>query len=287
VALRFRFHTLMDVEKHYLRKEYLLFPFLEQHGVTGPPKVMWGKHDETRALLKSAVDTLSAQDEPITAGEARSVVRLVLQPASHAVTEMIDKEEQILLPMCLDTLTEEEWRQIQQQSPEHGFCLYDPPDTWRPETAPAAAESPETGRVRLASGGFSPAELTAILNTIPFDLTFVDRDDKVRYFTQGRERIFSRSRAILGRKVQFCHPPSSVGVVQRILDDFHSGRHDRAAFWIEMKGRFISIEYFALRDAGGDYLGCLEVSQDLTEKRALTGERRLLAYADREASDAG
>ncbi len=119
-----------------------------------------------------------------------------------------------------------------------------------------------------------------MLNTIPFDLTFVDKDDTVRYFTQGRERIFSRTRAILGRQVQFCHPPKSVHVVQQILDDFRAGRHERAQFWLELKGRFLSIEYYALRGDAGEYLGCLEVSQDLTEKRALQGEQRLLSYAD-------
>jgi hypothetical protein len=123
-------------------------------------------------------------------------------------------------------------------------------------------------------------ELNAILNTIPFDLTFVDKDDTVRYFTQGRERIFARNRAILGRQVQLCHPPSSVHVVERILADFKSGKHDRAAFWINMHGRFISIEYFALRNESKEYLGVLEVSQDLTEKRALEGEQRLLNYGD-------
>ncbi|MBI5480873.1 MAG: DUF438 domain-containing protein [Deltaproteobacteria bacterium] len=119
-----------------------------------------------------------------------------------------------------------------------------------------------------------------MLNTIPFDLTFVDRDDTVRYFTQGRERIFSRSRAVLGRQVQYCHPPGSVHIVQQILDDFRAGRHDRAHFWITLRDRFVSIEYFALRGAAGEYLGCLEVSQDLTEKRALEGDQRLLNYAD-------
>lgn len=148
--------------------------------------------------------------------------------------------------------------------------------------APPDAAGADAGRVRLPSGSFTPAELTAVLNTIPFDLTFVDRDDTVRYFTQGTERIFARSRAILGRKVQFCHPPSSVKVVEQILSDFHSGRHEQAAFWINLRGRFVHIEYFALRDPGGNYLGCLEVSQDLTEKRALTGEQRLLSYTDRE-----
>jgi hypothetical protein len=125
----------------------------------------------------------------------------------------------------------------------------------------------------------SPAELLAILNTIPFDLTFVDKDDTVRYFTQGRERIFTRSRAILGRQVQYCHPPSSVAIVEQILAAFKSGAKDHAAFWITMRGRFIHIEYYALRDPAGGYLGCLEVSQDLTDKRALTGEQRLLSWA--------
>ena len=119
-----------------------------------------------------------------------------------------------------------------------------------------------------------------MLNSIPFDLTFVDKDDRVRYFTQGRERIFARSRAILGRKVQLCHPPSSVHIVEKILDDFHAGRQSRAPFWINLKDRFIHIEYFALRDKDGGYLGTLEVSQDLTEKRALGGEQRLLSYSE-------
>jgi DUF438 domain-containing protein len=284
--VRVHFNNLMDVEKHYLRKEYLLFPFLEKHGITGPPKVMWGKHDETRGLLKSAMETLQVV-EAISAEEARSVVGMLLEPASKSVSEMVDKEEHILLPMCLDTLSMGEWYEIKRQGNEYGFCLYDPPDTWHPADIPEEAvdkEAAERGRIQLPSGSFTVVELTAILNAIPFDLTFVDRDDTVRYFTQGRERIFSRSRAILGRKVQYCHPPASVKIVEQILSDFHSGLHERAAFWITLQGRFVHIEYFALRDAAGDYLGCLEVSQDLTEKRALTGDQRLLSYSDRESA---
>jgi len=116
------------------------------------------------------------------------------------------------------------------------------------------------------------------LNSIPFDLTFVDANDTVRYFTQGAERIFERTRAILGRRVQNCHPPSSVHIVERILEDFRSGKENQAAFWINLAGRFISIEYFAMRDEKGGYLGTLEVSQDLTGKRKLEGEQRLLTY---------
>ncbi|UCE41339.1 MAG: DUF438 domain-containing protein [Candidatus Aminicenantes bacterium] len=276
------FNALMDVEKHYLRKENLLFPFLEKHGVTGPPTVMWGKHDETRELLKGAMEALGAT-EGITVDEAKTVIDLVFEPASRAVEDMIGKEEEILFPMCLDTLSDTEWLQIERQSIEYGFCLYDPKVRWSPEGLELEeVMSEETDRIQLPSGGFDVKELTAILNSIPFDMTFVDKDDKVRYFTQGRERIFARSRAILGRNVRQCHPPSSVGVVERILEDFKSGKEDHTAFWITLGERFIHIEYFALRNEDGHYLGTLEVSQDLTEKRKLEGEQRLLQYVQKD-----
>ncbi len=272
------FNALMDVEKHYLRKENLLFPFLEKHGVTGPPTVMWGKHDESRELLKGVIEALIAVDE-ISVDEAKTVIDLVLYPASQAVDDMIGKEEEILFPMSLDTLSDEEWLQIERQSIEYGFCLYDPKVKWSPKGVELEEiKSEERDKIQLPSGSFNVDELTAILNTIPFDMTFVDKDDKVRYFTQGRERIFARSRAILGRNVRQCHPPSSVHVIEKILDDFKSGKEDHTAFWITLKDRFIHIEYFALRSEEGEYLGTLEVSQDLTEKRKLEGEQRLLQY---------
>ncbi len=276
------FNSLMDVEKHYLRKENLLFPFLEKHGITGPPMVMWGKHDETRELLKGALETLKATDG-ISVEEAKTVIDLVLNPASRAVDDMISKEEEILFPMSLDTLKEEEWFEIFKQSIEYGFCLYDPQVSWKPEGIEfEESVSDETGKIQLPSGSFHVPELMAVLNTIPFDMTFVDKDDRVRYFTQGKERIFARSRAILGRKVLQCHPPSSAHIVEKILDDFKSGREDHAAFWITLNERFIHIEYFALRGEAGEYLGSLEVSQDLTEKRKLDGEQRLLQYATKD-----
>ncbi len=274
--LRVRFNALMDVEKHYLRKEHLLFPFLEKRGITGPPTVMWGKHDEARALLKGAVETLAAA-AGATAGEARALVPLVLQPAVEAIAGMIDKEQQILLPMCLDALDEAEWGAIADGSGDLGYCLVVPEASWRPAgAAPVAATG--DGRVRLPSGSFTPAQLQAVLNTIPFDITFVDADDTVRYFSEGRERIFARTRAIIGRKVEYCHPPKSVAIVQKILSDFREGRETHAQFWIELGGKFLCIEYFALHDEAGEFLGTLEVSQDLTAKRALSGQQRLLNY---------
>ncbi len=278
--IRVNLHKLTDIDKHYRRKENLVFPFLEKHEITGPPTVMWGKHDQIRELLKVAIETYEHAGE-VSVEEARTLVELVFKPASDGIEDMIFKEEQILFPMCLDTLTEQEWWQVYNQSLEIGFCLYDPKDEWQPSgiAAEQSTGGQPAGRVQLPSGSLTPEELNAILNTIPFDLTFVDSDDTVRYFTQGTERIFDRNRAILGRKVQLCHPPHSVHIVQKILEDFKSGRESRAPFWINMKGRFIHIEYFALRDKQGKYLGTLEVSQDLTDKRALQGDQRLLSYA--------
>ncbi len=277
-----RFNALFDVEKHYLRKEYLLFPFLEKHGVTGPPTVMWGKHDETRELLKGAMDSLDVLDGS-NLDEAKTVFALVFKPASKSIADMIGKEEEILFPMTMDTLDDTEWYEIEKQSLEYGFCLYDPKVVWTPKDIKTDEDvQMEMDKIQLPSGSFTIPELTTILNSIPFDLTFVDREDRVKFFTQGKERIFARSSAILGRKVQQCHPPSSVHIVEKILDDFKAGREDHTAFWINLKDQFIVIEYFALRDENSQYLGTIEVSQNLTEKRKLQGDQRLLHYTKKD-----
>jgi len=278
VAIQPRFFALADVEKHYQRKENLLFSFLERHEITGPSTVMWGKHDEIREMLKAGIEALEATEGPIQAGELEALIAFSLKPAVDAISEMVMKEEEILFPMAMKTLTPEEWAAIHHQTADYGYCLVEPSTQWTPDAAADTHMDGPSTRVRFETGSLTPEELSAILNTIPFDMTFVDADDTVRYFTRGQERIFARSKAIIGRKVQRCHPPKSMHIVERILGDFKSGRQNRAAFWINMGGKFIHIEYFALRGEDGRYLGTLEVSQDLTEKRALQGERRLLTY---------
>jgi uncharacterized protein len=272
------FNNLMDVDKHYRRKENLLFPYLERYGITGPPKVMWGKHDETRDLLKNAISVLNMPGD-FTPEMMQMKVELYLNPAAKAITDMIMKEEEILLPMTMDKLTETEWYEIYRQTNEIGYCLYDPNISWKPRGVEIVEEtSAEEGTISLPSGKFTSGEILAVLNSLPVDITFVDKDDKVKYFSQGRERVFDRNRAILGRDVRMCHPPSSVHVVDQIIGDFKSGAADSAPFWIQMGGKFIHIEYFALRDEKGEYLGTLEVSQDLTEKRKISGDQRILSY---------
>ena len=278
-ACRQGYNDLMDVEKHYRRKENLLFSCLERHGITGPPKVMWGKDDEVRALLKQLGEALAV--EGATAAEWRVVLAAIAVPALAAIEEMIVKEEKILFPMALQTLTEDEWAEVWRQAPEYGYCLVEPRSGYQPPVAtdparPARVEADES--LLFPTGALSTAQLRGLLGVLPVDLTFVDADDRVRYFSEGPTRIFARSKAILGRKVQHCHPPKSVHTIEQILADFKAGRQNVAEFWIELHGKFVHIRYFAVRDERGGYLGTLEVTQDLAPLRALQGERRLLAY---------
>ncbi len=274
------YNELMDVDKHYKRKEYLLFPYMEKREVTGPPKVMWGKHDEIREQIKGCIEIL--RNSNLIKQDLEDAVEILFVPVLKALADMTKKEEDILFPMSLDLLTTEDWYEIHKQTLEFGFTLYDPETDWKPEGIftedTQGVTLSHAGAVQLPSGSFTAEEIMAILNTVPVDMTFVDRNDKVKYFTQGNHRIFARNRSIINRDVRLCHPPGSVHIIEKILDDFKSGKADHAPFWINMKGKFILIEYFALRNEKGEYLGTLEVSQDLTEARKLKGEQRILSY---------
>jgi DUF438 domain-containing protein len=274
-------NSLMDVDKHYRRKEYLVFPFLEKYEITGPPKVMWGKHDEIRALLKASIEAVSTEGT-VTPDEVATITELVLLPAVKGISDMISKEEEILLPMCMDKLTDQDWYSVYQQTNEFGYCLFDPQVEWKPEGIAISEVTYNTGnKIQLSTGSFNPDELETLFRTLPIDITFVDKDDKVKFFSLGPDRIFTRNRAIIGRDVRMCHPPSSVHIVEQILTDFKSGKESSAAFWISMQGRFIYIEYFALRDRNNLYQGTIEFTQDLTKLRKLEGEQRLLSYSER------
>lgn len=272
------FNNLMDVEKHYVRKENLVFPYLEKNDITGPPMVMWGKHDEIRGFLKSSIQLLREAPE-VMKEEVEGFWELMFHPAIKGIEDMFYKEEQILFPMCMDTLTEIEWYEIYTQSEEIGYCLIVPTIEWQPKVrVEENTENKSDGKIKLSSGSFTVEELESMLNSIPQDMTFVDKDDKVRYFSQGKERIFERSKAILGREVQYCHPPSSVHIVNQIVDDFKTGAQDEAEFWIKMGGKLIHIAYYAVRNKNNEYLGTVEVSQDITKLNSLEGEQRLLSY---------
>ena len=280
--LRQSANELMDLDKHYQRKEHALFACLERHGITGPSKVMWSKDDEVRNLLKQM--NQAAHGCGPTAAEARQFCVQYARPTLSAIEEMIFKEENILFPMSLQTLTEDEWAEIWSASPRYGWCLVEPQTGYFPPVTNGIASGGNTGAVApdgtimMPTGHVSVEQLIAVLSTLPLDLTFVDAEDRVAFFTEGPDRIFARSKAIIGRKVQHCHPPRSVDTVNTILDDFRSGRQNLAEFWIHFRGKFVHIRYFAVRNPKDEYLGTVELTQDLTPLQQLSGEKRLLSY---------
>lgn len=274
LLLRIAFDHLLEIENHYLRKENLFFPYLEKHGITAPPKVMWGVDDEIRAELKEVVKILNSPNMELD--ELNTKARAVLQ----RIKDMIFKEDNILMPLMADTLNFYEWIKIDEATPEIGYTLYKPTRSWKAEdkTEDKPEEKTEVeGEVMFDAGSMSPEEINALLNTVSIDMTFVDKNDKVKYFTQGKERIFVRPKTIIGRDVALCHPPASVNVVEKIVNSFKSGEKDYEDFWIQLGDKFVLIRYFAVRNEKGEYLGTLEVTQDIKPLRELEGEKRLLS----------
>ncbi|WDU82422.1 DUF438 domain-containing protein [Caloramator sp. Dgby_cultured_2] len=264
------FNELWDIDKHYSRKENLIFPYLEKYGITAPPKVMWGVDDEIRDLIKENKKMLLNYN-----GEKDEIISKI-EETINKVAEMIFKEENILFPMTVDTFTEDEWIKIMQESDEIGYCLVEPIARWVPERVNVVKEEKEDiqkGYIKFETGFLSIKELLNILNTLPFDITFIDKDDVVKYFSQGKERIFARTKAVIGRKVQNCHPPASVHIVEKMLSDFKSGKKDHEDFWIRMGNLYVYIRYFAVRDEKGEYLGTLEVTQNIKPIKELEGEK--------------
>lgn len=256
---------LSQIEQHYLRKETLLFPMLERHGIDTPPKVMWGVHDEIRLQLKSLKKALSGHDFLKLKSE--------FEPLLDKINDMIDKEAQILVPMALGALTDEEWAQVAAESKEIGWCLIDPPPDWG--NIKHSPQPEKENGLHFAGGTLSAAELTAILDALPMELTFVGKDDTMRYFSHKGNRILSRTVAAVGRNVENCHPPAIAHQVMELIESLKAGHTDSEHFWFQLGDRTIYNTYKALRDQNGEYLGILEMTQDISPLQAVQGEKRL------------
>ena len=202
---------LLEIDKHYSRKENLVFPHLENAGITAPPQVMWGVDDEIRNKLKEAHALLNDYK-----GNKEEVAQKVERVVGD-IKEMIFKEENILFPLLTETLTEDEWLTVNRDSDEIGYTFITPRAKWVPERADYAENTSqphiESDVVRFDSGVLTVHEIENLLNHLPIDITFVDKEDRVKYFSQSSERIFARPKSVIGRTVQNCHPPASMHVV--------------------------------------------------------------------------
>lgn len=261
---------LREYDLHYIKKENLLFPYIEK---TFPQyrclQLMWSFHDDYRECMKNLQRLLT--EEKIN----KTAVNKEIGKLFFVIMPIIFREEQIIYPVARRSIPEKVWKEMYQQSFEIGWCYIEPPVM---DYKMEKLDDLGKGSIDLGTGILNPEQIMQMLNHLPVDITFVDENDEVCYFSGGTHRIFPRSTAILGRKVQNCHPPESVHIVNEIIETFKTGKKDVAEFWIQMKGRFIHIRYFAIRNAEKVYKGTLEVSQDVTEIRSLQGEKRLLDW---------
>ena len=278
LMLRIGFERLSTIDVHYSRKENILFPMLEKHDITAPPKVMWGIDDEIRKEIKEVLSILSEKSFD------RNELIQKAESTATKTSEMVFKENNILIPLMNTTFSLVEWYNIDKAQREFGLCLIEAQEDWdiKAEDVKDVNELEEMvinqdGEIKFDAGSLVPEEINAILNTIPLDMTFVDKNDKVKYFTQGKERVFDRPLTIIGREVSMCHPPSSVHIVEQIVDDLRTGKKDNEDFWIKMGPMFVYIRYFAVRNKAGEFLGTLEVTQNIKPILELEGEKRLMS----------
>lgn len=304
---------LLQIDKHFARKETLIFSYMEKYGITAPPQVMWGVDDEIRQMAKEIIDYLNSEKVAYNPLAER------WEKLKNEIEEMIFKEEEIMVPMILDVFSLSDWMQIAEDSQEIGYAFIPEPILWKAgpdalakekereplrqlaiqkvkdateeikagldqESAITVTEEYEwekdvqngQDQVIFPTGILQIDQLLAVFQALPVDLTFVDHEDKVRFYSETGDRVFPRTKSVIGREVVNCHPPKSMHLVEKILTDFRNRSRTHADFWIDMNGRKIYIRYFALFDENENYLGCLEVTQDITQIQQLEGQNRLL-----------
>lgn len=262
------YKKLKDVNLHFVRKETQLFPYLEKKGFDKPTTVMWTLHDRIRKGIKDSITALEH-------GRIDEFLK-IQESLPEEIDGMTFKEEKILFPTALMMLSEDEWKQIRSNEKDLEYCFIEQPESWGDSPQPVSA--PLNGLASLIEGALSIEQLNAVFSHLPFDISFVDENDRVKFYNSAPDRIFPRSPDVIGREVKYCHPPKSVATVMEILDSFRNGKRDKAEFWLTLGGRFLHIRYFAVRSGDGRYMGTLEVMQDVTEVRKLEGTRTLLSW---------
>ncbi|GMT46120.1 MAG: hypothetical protein IEMM0006_1952 [bacterium] len=287
------YDKLWQISTHYIRKENQLFPYLEKKGFNTPSTVMWTLDDNIRNEIKYNRSLL----------DSKKYAELfeVQETLFRAIEEMIFKEDKILWPTSLELIDDDEWAKIRQGEDEVGYCLIEPPPMWNTNQSHSGHQEQSgqeqavenvnpvsfmagdksrslVGGINLDVGTLTPDQINLIFKHMPFDVTYVNEFDEVRYYNKGDERIFPRSPGIIGRQVKYCHPPKSVHIVEKIIAAFKKGDKNEADFWVNFGGKLIYIQYFAVRDDAGNYKGVLEITYDTTTAKSLEGEKLLLDW---------
>jgi len=263
-------------ENHYLREENVLFSYAEKYGLTQPPKIMWMEHDRIRDVEKQLFKLIE-EKESLKYGDFLEQYHLHAHGLAELLASHFPKENKVLFPTTMQLLKESDWTEIRKQFDEIGYFFL------TPDIVDASEEELEKEtqildekKVDLGTGAIDLDILQRIFKTLPFDTTFVDKDDVVQFYSEGKDRIFVRTPSVIGRLVENCHPSKSVDRVLAIIDGFKKNTLDKAEFWLQLGDKTVMIRYFPVRNSKGDYLGVLEVTQDITEIRKIEGEKRLL-----------
>lgn len=255
--------------KHYTIKENVLFPIIEKTwNDYRCLKIMWSFHDDIRRNIKTVLEQLS---------QAKIDLRSFNKCIGEIYFKMLAikfREERILFPYILSTISENQLASMNREGIEIGYPYVKPPELKTKKVVGSLGNN----LANLGTGILSVEQIILIFNHLPVDITYVDENNRVLYFSTPKKRIFPRTIAIIGREVSNCHPPESVHVVEKIVQSFRNGEKDKADFWIKMRNEFILIQYFAVRDEQKRYRGVIEVSQEISEIRALEGEKRLLDW---------
>ena len=259
-GLRRQISLLDQFENHYQRKEYAMFPIMEKKGITAPPKVMWGVHDQIRDLYRDFKKALN---------DGKESTLEEFQIARDEMLEMIQKEENILIPMVEQVFHVDDWETIASQSPEYGYCIVKPEKEWavKKSFSPVKEETQveSEGDIPLSTGSLSLKELNLILNLLPMELSFVDAQNIVKYYNEGNgeEKIFKRTPSAIGRDVILCHPPRVHETVQTIFEQLKSKQKEKEEMWFKTQDKMVHVTYHAVWDEEGKYRGCLEYVQDI------------------------
>lgn len=265
------FNNLCEAEKHYIRKENQLFPYIEKYGWNTTSQYMWTFHDQIREDLKEIRIKI---EEKIFVD-----LSFMLEELSSNMEHLILLEETTLFPNAMESLSSDDWNEIKQGDREVGTMLEEqyvhPKDDVKKRDIALSEDV-----ISLEEGFITPLQINLIFKHLPLDITYVDENDRVAFYNNGNERIFPRSPGIIGREVKFCHPPKSVDTVLKILEEFKLGTKSSAEFWINIKMRLIYIRFFAIRDEKNTYKGVMEITQDITDIQALSGERKILDWND-------
>ena len=262
-----------DVQKftdYYQIKENILFPLVEKYVADYRCiSVMWSIHDDIRKNINQLIDILNLNDTDL-----KHLNRLT-GDIFYNIYSIIFREERLLFPVIQKYIPADEIENIWNESVESGFPYINPP---KKENVMEKNKVP-SDLIELKSGQLTAEQIVLVFSHLPVDITFVDENNKVRFFSTPKERIFHRTNAVIGRDVHNCHPKESVHVVEQIVEAFRAGKKDKADFWISMRnGKRVLIQYFAVRNEHNEYKGVIEVTQEISEIQRLEGDRRILDW---------